>query len=603
MRCLQRDPAARFANTAELDQALGHAAAALSTTLMPAAPSSGLLTPAMRRRRFVQRGALGVGILTLAVLVVREIIREGTKPLPPPRSVAFLPLSYEGPAETSWLKDVVPKALGDSLRSNEGVDIAPFASSHGFGPKEDARSVAAQLGVEAVVAGQLSVRDQQVQVDLRLWQKDKAEGSVQHGATLDSVFGEMEPLGARVLRALGVRTQGPGMPRRNPRVLESYLKGVAFLEGWDVERNDLKAEEAFTAALRGDDTFAEAHAGLSAALWRRYRLAGEASLVGRAQDEAKRAVALAPSSPEAHLALGVVLLGQGKSAEATEAFSVARKLAPADDAACRQMARAYFNLGRNGEAEDKYQQAIDLRPGYWENYNAKASFYLRIGRHREAKALYGKVIELRPLSIAAYNNKAAVHIMDGEFKLAEALLAAALQVGSNSEVHTNLAFVRYAQGRYLEAAEECQKAIDAGASRAEAYGSMGDAYRQARRTEDADKAYAQAIAAAESRLQVNPQDAVLRAGLAMFLAGARRCPESLKQAKEATDGRIDATGHYYSAVAHALCGDRARAVREAIAFLDGGSIADLRTNPDLREVRNDPRVAPRIRELPTPATP
>src|SRR5262249_27620783 len=161
-----------------------------------------------------------------------------------------------------------------------------------------------------------------------------------------------------------------------------------------------------------------------------------------------------------------------------EAFSVARKYAPADDAVCRQMARAYFNLGRNGEAEETYQQAIDLRPGYWENYNAKASFYLRTGRHREAKALYGKVIELRPLSIARYNNKAAVHIMDGEFKLAEALLEAALQVGSNSEVHTNLAFVRYAQGRYLEAAEECLKAIDAGASRAEAYGSMGDAYRQ-----------------------------------------------------------------------------------------------------------------------------
>src|SRR5262249_14695336 len=156
-------------------------------------------------------------------------------------------------------------------------------------------------------------------------------------------------------------------------------------------------------------------------------------------------VALSPTSPEAQLSLGVVLLGQGKSAEAAEAFAVARKLAPADDAVCRQMARAYFNLSRNEEAEKTYQQAIDLRPGYWENYNGKATFYLRTGRHREAKALYGKVIELRPLSVAAYNNKAAVHILDGEFNLAETLLLAALQVGSNSEVHTNLAFVRYAQ--------------------------------------------------------------------------------------------------------------------------------------------------------------
>src|SRR4029453_7299099 len=42
-----------------------------------------------------------------------------------------------------------------------------------------------------------------------------------------------------------------------------------------------------------------------------------------------------------------------------------------------------------------------------------------------------------------------------------------------------------------------------------------------------------AIERAEARLRVNSGDSVLRAGLAMFLAGARLCPAATKQAGQA----------------------------------------------------------------------
>jgi tetratricopeptide (TPR) repeat protein len=265
------------------------------------------------------------------------------------------------------------------------------------------------------------------------------------------------------------------------------------------------------------------------------------------------------------------------------------------------MARAYFALKRNDEAEKLYQQAIDLRPQYWENYNAKASFYLRTGRLQQAKDLYGKVIELRPLSIAAFNNKAAVHMMDGEFKAAEPLLRAALQLGPSFEVRTNLGFVLYAQGRYDEAAEEYRKAVEGGVARAETYGSLGDAYRQAGKTAQAREAYEKAIVKAESRLKVNPDDAGLRAALAWFLAGARQCSPATREAERAVAaGGIEGTTHYYAAVAYALCGDRAKAVRETLRALDGDVMADVRTSPDLRAVRADAAVDRRLRATATP---
>jgi Flp pilus assembly protein TadD len=513
-------------------------------------------------------------------------------------AIALLSLGYEGPPENSWLKDLVPKGVGDSLRAYSGVEVVAFASSRTFDPGEDPRAVAAQLAVDAVVRGSIRVRDQVVDTDLQTWSPDGHEmPGVQSQVPVATVFEQNDALARQLLAALKFRATRPPTPPHKPDALGAYLKGQSFLEGWDVERNDVKAEEAFTAALRIDDDFAEAHAGLAAALWRRYQQTGDASLVDRALKESQRAVSLAPLLPEAHLAHGVILLGRGRSAEAANAFDAARKLAPADDAACRQMARAYYSLKRKDEAEKLFQQAIDLRPSYWENYNAKASFYLRTGKHAEAKELYAKVIELRPLSIAAYNNKATVHLLDGEFPQAEALLRAALQLGPSPDVHSNLGFALYAQGRFEEAAGEYEAAIRAGPVQAETYGSLGDAYRQGGRLPEARAAYEKAIEQAESRLRVNAEDAVLRSGLAMFLAGSGRCGSATREAARVVEApRVEATAHYYAAVAFVLCGDRVRAVRQTLAALDGGAVADVRTNPDLRSVRTDPAVARRLKE-------
>jgi tetratricopeptide (TPR) repeat protein len=601
MRCLQRDASQRYASAAELEQGLTHAAAALSTTLMPAAATTAVTRPAASARAGRLLGVLGVA----AVAAVLTWAATRWRPVagPPARTtIALLPLAYDGPAESSWLKDLVPKSVGDSLRAYSGVDVAPFDSTRTFGPAEDPRAVASQLGVDAVVRGKIRVQGPHVQADLQGWAKDGREvPAVDLQAATGAVFAESDTLARDLVDAFGLRA--PRLPARvrSPEALAAYLKGLSFLEGWDVERNELKAEEAFTAALRVDPSFAEAHAGLAAALWRSYQRTGDSSLVDWALAEAEQAVKLAPSLPEAHIALGITLLGRGRSAEAASAFEEARRLAPADDAACRQMARAYNSLKRNDEAEKLFQQAIDLRPGYWENYNAKASFYLRTRKNREAKDLYAKVIELRPLSVAAFNNKAAVHIMDGEFEQAEPLLKAALQLGPSSEVRTNLGFVYYAQGRYPEAAGEYRAAVEAGVSRAETYGSLGDAYRQAGRSADAHAAYEKAVEQARSRLAVNPADPVLRSALAMFLAGARQCAAATREAGRAVaGGPVEGTTHYYAAVAYALCGARPLAVRETLRALDGNVVADVRTSPDLKAVRADPQVERRLRATSTP---
>ena len=594
LRCLEREPSRRFATAAELEQALAQAGTALSTVLMAAPPPPRPAGRSWRRRALAGAGV--VALLAAAIALSRLVPPAPSQPARPV-SLAVLPLAYEGPRDSAYLKDIVPLVMGEALRSAPGIEVAPFASSRGFGPREDVRSVARQLGVTHVLSGRLAVAESRAELALSLSGSDgKALWSEGRQVPATGLLAEADRLSNAVLGALGRRSPTPKGPSHSAHALELYLQGQTFLEGWDVERNYARAEEAFRAASAADEAFAPARAGLALALFRLYRQTNDARLIEQAQGQAERALALAPSLPEGHLAQGVILLARGRSVEATTAFQRAEALAPADDNVCRQIARAYETLRRPEDAERMYQRAIDLRPEYWENYNAKAAFHRRTGQLEKAGTLFSRVIELRPGSDTGYLNKAGVLLWAGQFEAAEPLLITALRLNPSAEAHTNLGFVYYTLGRYEEAAREYRAATESGATQAEAFGSLGDAYRQMGRQPEAREAYGRAIALAEDRLRVNAKDAGLRAGLAMFLAGSGACGKARGEAqKAAQESGADAETEYYVAVAFAICGDRALAVRHTVRALEAGSVADLRTNPDLREVRADPAVRRRLK--------
>lgn len=207
---------------------------------------------------------------------------------------------------------------------------------------------------------------------------------------------------------------------------------------------------------------------------------------------------------------------------------------------------------------------------------------------------FREVIRRRPESEIGYSNLATVYLLSGEPEQAEPLLQAALRINRTTRAHSNLGFVYYSSGRFEEAAEEFRKATEISPDFCEAYGNLGDAYRQLGRTDMAGEAYARAIELGRARLLVNPSNAEARAVLAMNLAGVERCSEARDEAARSTDESPgNPTIHYYAAVAYAICGGTPAAVRHAAEAIKGGVVADVRTNPDLKLVREDSS----IREL------
>jgi eukaryotic-like serine/threonine-protein kinase len=589
MRCLEREPARRYASARDLEQALAHAGAAMSSASAP------LPAPRSRTRSWTALvAAISAAALVTAAVLARRTWQGPAAPAAP-RSVALLPLGYDGRPEKAYLKDVVPLVMADGLRGSRRLQVAPFASSRTFGAADEPRLVARQLGVQSIVQGQMAVQGETYEMSLRttaddgrvLWTRT-AKGDVA------GLLTRADQLSAEMAATLGAEAPSP-RASRPARALEDYLGGRALLEGWDVDRNYARAEESFSRAIAADPGFAEAHAMLAMAYWKHYKETREPERVRQALESAQRAVSLAPALPEGHLALGIVELGRGRSAEAAESFQRAQDLAPADDAVCRRIAEAYAALGRRAEAETMYRRAIELRPAYWESYNSQGAFFLAQGKLAEAKAAFQKVMDLRPDSDIGYSNLAGTHILGGDLKEAEPLLLAALRIKPGAAVHNNLGFVYYSTGRFEEAAREFRAAVEETES-AVRWGNLGDAYRQLGRPAEAGQAYGRAIELGTEQLRVNQRDGQRRAELAMWLAGDGRCDQARKETQlAALDAGSNPTVHYYAAVASSICGDRAGALRHAVRAVEGGVEADVRTNPDLRPLLADPALRKALR--------
>ncbi len=592
LRCLEREADKRYASSSELAEVLQQFEGPLTR--------SGILTreaalpPKTGRRPSVWLLA-GAAVLAAIVALLAAGWRRPAAP-PGPPSLAFLPLAYSGPGETAYLKQLLPLVLSQDLARADGLAVTPFSVSRGFEPGEPAADVARQLAVRLLVGGK--IRDSgQGRLRLEIAAVDPAgrqvwSQGVEGQAT--ELLAQRASLARSLAAAVGARPES-ALAGHDGEALRHYLEGLELLEGWDVPRNSERAVSAFEATLARDPDFAEAYAGQARAYLDLFHTRGDVDLVEKAAGAAQRALALAERLPEAHLAMGAVYLARGRSAQASEELAAAERLAPADDAICRQIAASFARTGKLPEAERAFQRAIALRPSYWQNYNAYGSHLLEAGRYDEARAQFERVIDLRPESDAGYSNLGAALILAGRVAEAEPHLGAALAIRPSEAVYNNLGFVYYAGGKYDLAARQWRAAIALGDELAEHYSNLGDALRHVGDRAGADQAYTRAVTLWRERLAVDSGDVAARAALAGALAGKGHCRDSLSELRHASVQQTrNPSAAYLAGIAAALCHDPAGARRFVLRAVEGGAVVDVRTNPDLRSVVDEPEVRERL---------
>jgi eukaryotic-like serine/threonine-protein kinase len=418
-RALAKEPAARYPSMVALKEDLER----------------------IERRETIRRRAFGsrrrvLGGIALAIAVVGGAIaglRGRLIARPPIDSVAVLPFaSGEGDPGGASLAVGVTESLAASLSRLPGVRVAPRGAAARYRDEGDLTRVARELGVQAVVTGEVAQQDAAFRVhaeltdlsrDTRLW-----DGRFER--PLAEIFEVEEEVAQAIADRLRPRSAGETRGRLVPRttaVPEAYRLYLRGRQEWE-RRTDEAIRHAITfyeAAIEKDPTYPLPHAGLADA-YLAFRREPPLATRPRARAEAQRALALDGTLAEAHTSLAMV----------------------------------HFVFDRDwAGAEASFRRATALDPRHATAHHWYGLYLMAMGRADEARAELERARQLDPFSPVIRTNLARNEFFAGNDAAAAAQLQSILQADRTFFLALGLlSQVLVRQGRTAEALAAAEQA-------------------------------------------------------------------------------------------------------------------------------------------------
>jgi len=392
------------------------------------------------------------------------------------------------------------------------------------------------LGVEAILTGRVSQRDDRLLINVELIRaEDKTQiWGEQYDRKATDLLSVQREIAREITSNLRLKLSGAEQGRvtkhytENPEAYQLYLKGRFY---WNKRTGDAakKAVEYFQQAIEIDPNYALAYAGLADAyqLLNLFADVSPQEAFPKAKAAAKRALELDETLAEAHTSL----------------------------------ASSLFFYDRNyPEAEREYQRAIQLNPNYATAHHWYGVTYLaKMQRFDEAIAEMKRAQELDPLSLAI-----------------------------NADVGNT-----YTQARqYDKAIEQLRKAIEMDQSFYFAHAQLGMAYQMKHDFQDA-------IAEYQKARELNDDPFVLALLGNVYAASGRR-DEALRildQLKQLSKQRF--VYAYGIALVYAGLGDKDQAFQWLEKSLQDheARINRLKVDPFFDSLRSDPRYGDLIHRI------
>ena len=377
-----------------------------------------------------------------------------------------------------------------------------------------------------------------------------------------------------------------------PGAYEFYLQGRGYLQEYSKLESIDNAITVFEQALKLDDRYAAAYAGLGRARLLKYDKTKEGQWVDAAEQDCGRAASLDSQLPEAHICLGTLYNDRGQYERAAIEFQRAQQAEPTNDDACRGLALAEERLGKVQEAENTYRRAIELRPDYWAGYNGLGRFFYQHARYQEAAGQFEHAVALTPDNNQGYYNLGAAYLDMDRYDEAVAAFRKSIQLRPTYPAYANLGTAYMNMRRFAEAAAMYEEALKLGKQDHRVYGYLAKAYYWAPGKRGfAKDAFERALELGRQQLQINPRDTDALALMAEYSAMLGRRSEALGYLKRVLnpppeDPEILA----YAAVVHNQFGER----EQALAWLNkavarGYPPRELAAFVELDNLRQDPR--------------
>jgi TolB-like protein/Tfp pilus assembly protein PilF len=352
-------------------------------------------------------------------------------------SIAVLPFENQSQDKSLvYLSDGVSENLINQLSRLPQLKVISKNSSFRFREsKEDLQTIAAKLGVRAIVTGSTAQIGDDLIIKFEII--DTAENKhllggqyVRKAKDLMKIENEIpqvisDQLNLKLTDSQVKRISGSGTD--NPEAFRYYLNGLVELNG---PQNILgQALEYFQKAVELDPNFADAHIQIASIYWQRANASGNPKqLMPKVKEETEKALAIDPNAANVRVMLATL---------------------------------KEYEYDWQG-AEQEYRRAIELNPNLDFARKNYAFFLSVVGRHDEALAELEQFKVRDPINIRQYLITKGI-ILAWARKFDEALrefqkIEAADPTGSVEDF--SLGYVYGGKGLHTEAAAHYQKAVE-----------------------------------------------------------------------------------------------------------------------------------------------
>jgi len=348
-------------------------------------------------------------------------------------SIAVLPfVNTNSDADTEFLSDGITDNIIDRLSQLPNLKVTSHtAVFHYKGQESDPKTIAKELGVEAVLTGRVAKRGDALSISLEL--VDASDNSHLWGGQYDRKLSDLLALQREipvdVSDQLRLRLSGESKERltrastNNDEAYQLYLRGRYSWEKW-TQDGSKQAVEFYEQAIDRDPGYALAYAGLADA----YIFGAGTGMPQKeahrlAREAATKALSIDPQLGEAHAALAEVLL--------------------------------YDEWDFSG-AERELKRAIELNPNYAEGHHEYSHLLLLLGRPDESFVESMKLLELDPVSETAIGHLGWHYLYARQYDEAIQQYRKDLQLYPDVDIANYFQFgnAYYQKGMYDEAVAE-----------------------------------------------------------------------------------------------------------------------------------------------------
>jgi len=458
-KCLSKSPDGRFQTATDLRQALEEA----STRGI-----SGL------KRRSISL-AIAVSLLVIASAGVFIYLRRSKAGID---SIAVLPLeNRNNDPDAEYISDGVTESINNSLARLPSLKVTPHSVAlHYKGKAMDVQKVGDELGVQAVLTGDVRQRgdDLTINVELDDIRNGKQLWGEQYNRKVADLLAVQSDIAREVSQRLRSQLSAEDQQKLtkgstdNPEAYRLYLKGKYYTnkltkegfgtgidyfnqaiavdpnyalaysglafnyvnqDDWFMSPNEAgpKTKDAAKRALAIDESDAGAHVSMAIVThWYDWNWAA-------AEKEFKRAIELSPNNPDAHTYYSWFLSPMGRNDQAIAEAKRAQQVDPLGFAAFSVGAALVF-ARRWDPAIEQLRRAIAIDPNFWFSHCFLGRAYEQKGKLPEAIVEFQRAVELEKDNAETWSGLGHAYALSGNRAEAQKILDHLKEVSAHSWV-------------------------------------------------------------------------------------------------------------------------------------------------------------------------